>query len=114
MKTNLIKLLVISVMSLAALATFIIPASIQVSALESQTSGKAIYLKNCARCHSADGKGMSELGKSLDTPDLTQARPSSGRIVSIVKNGDGSMPAFSKKLNAKQITAVANYVKTLR
>jgi cytochrome c6 len=114
MKINSIKLSVLSAGSLAALAFLILPASIQVSAVESQTSGRAIYVKNCARCHGADGKAQGELGRSLDTPDLTQGRPSTGRIISVVKNGDGSMPAFSKKLTAKQISAVASYTKTLK
>jgi cytochrome c6 len=114
MKNTKLKLVILSLMSLAVLAIMILPASIHVSAVENQTSGRAIYMKNCARCHGSDGKGESELGKSLDTPNLTQERPSSGRTISIVKNGDGSMPAFGKKLTAKQITAVANYVKTLR
>jgi cbb3-type cytochrome c oxidase subunit III len=114
MKRNSIKLLVLSAVSSAVLAFLTLPAGIRVSAVESQTSGRAVYVKNCARCHGSDGKGQSELGKSLDTPDLTQERPSSGRIVSVVKNGDGSMPAFGKKLTAKQISAVSSYVKTLK
>ena len=114
MKRNLIKLSVLSAGSLAVSAVLILPASIQVSAVENQTSGKAIYLKNCARCHGADGKAQGELGRSLDTPDLTQEKPSTGRILSVVKNGDGLMPAFAKKLTAKQISAVASYTKTLK
>jgi cytochrome c6 len=114
MKKNSIKLFVLSAISLAALSVLIIPASIEVSAVENQTSGKAIYVKNCARCHGADGKSETGLGRSLDTPDLTAERPSTGRIISVVKNGDGSMPAFGKKLTAKQISSVASYVKTLR
>jgi cytochrome c6 len=114
MKKNTLKFIVVSVVSLMVSAVFMLSAGRQVSAVEKQTSGKAIYLKNCARCHGADGKGQGELGKSLDTPDLTQGKPSTGRIVGIVKNGDGSMPAFGKKLTAKQISAVASYAKTLR
>jgi cytochrome c6 len=114
MKKNTLKIVVLSVLALAVMGILIIPASTTVSAVENQTSGKAIYVKNCARCHGGDGKGQNALGQSLDTPDLTAERPSSGRIVSVVKNGDGSMPAFGKKLSAKQISAVAGYVKTLR
>jgi cytochrome c6 len=114
MKKNTLKFIVISAVLLVVSAIFMAAAGRQVSAFEKQTSGKAIYQKNCARCHGADGKGQGELGKSLDTPDLTQARPSTGRIVGIVKSGEGSMPAFGKKLTAKQISAVANYTKTLR
>jgi cytochrome c6 len=113
MKKNTIKFIVLSVMSAIVLAILILPASVQVSALGNQTSGKAIYVKNCARCHGGNGS-PSELGISLDTPDLRQEKPSSGRITSVVKNGDGSMPAFGKKLTAKQISAVTSYVKTLR
>lgn len=114
MKKNSIKLCVLSAVSFAILSVLILPGSIQVSAIENQTSGKAIYVKNCARCHGADGKAETGLGRSLETPDLTTQKPSAGRITSVVKNGDGSMPAFGKKLTAKQISAVASYVKTLR
>jgi cytochrome c6 len=114
MKKNTLKIAIVSVLSLTVFGILIVPVSNKVSAVENQTSGKAIYVKNCAKCHGGDGKGQTQLGMSLDTPDLTTARPSGGRIVSVVKNGDGSMPAFSKKLTAKQISAVAAYAKTLR
>jgi cytochrome c6 len=113
MKKNTIKFIVLSLMSAVVMAILMMPASVQVAAVGNQTSGKAIYVKNCARCHGGNGS-PSELGQTLDTPDLTQEKPSSGRIIGIVKNGAGSMPAFSKKLTAKQISAVAGYVRTLR
>jgi hypothetical protein len=42
MKRNLIKLLVLSACSSAVLAVLILPSGIKVSAVENQTSGKAI------------------------------------------------------------------------
>ncbi len=75
---------------------------------------KRIYQQNCARCHGSDGKGNNELGRSLETPDLTQSRPSVSKTSSIVKYGEGQMPAFKKKLSAKEIASVSNYVRTLR
>ncbi len=75
---------------------------------------KRIYQQNCARCHGADGKGNNELGRSLETPDLTQSRPSVSKTASIVKYGEGQMPAFKNKLSAKQIASVSNYVRTLK
>lgn len=113
MNKNTIKFIFLSLMSAIVLAVLVLPASVQVEAVGNQTSGKALYIKNCARCHGGNGS-PSELGQTLETPDLTQEKPSSGRIIGIVKNGAGSMPAFGKKLSAKQISAVAGYVKTLR
>jgi cytochrome c6 len=72
-----------------------------------------LYVSNCARCHGADGKGHTQLGQEMDIPDLTTARLSSARMTQIITRGDGDMPAFGKKLKAKQIASLVKYVKTL-
>ncbi len=72
-----------------------------------------MYLKNCARCHGADGKSQTETGKSLDAPDLTTDKSSVGRNVRIITKGAGEMPAFGKKLKNSEITALAKYVRSL-
>ena len=36
--------------------------------------GKAIYEKDCAKCHGADGKGQTTMGKRLGAKDYTDAK----------------------------------------
>lgn len=80
---------------------------------ESTVTAPKLYVSNCARCHGADGKGQTALGQSLDAPDLTTSKMSAAKIKTIISTGNGSMPAFGKKLKAKDITALANYVRSL-
>ena len=35
---------------------------------------KAIYEKDCAKCHGADGKGETKMGKKLGVKDYTDAK----------------------------------------
>lgn len=80
-------------------------------------SSRNLYINNCARCHGADGKADTELGKLYDSPDLTTRkvkRMSRKKMARIIKNGDGSMPSFGKKLSDKEIDSVINYVRLLK
>ena len=80
------------------------------------SSSKTLYLNNCARCHGADGKGGTELGKLYGATDLTAKKVkkmSRKKIARIIQNGDGSMPAFKKKLSSNEITILANYIRNL-
>ena len=64
---------------------------------QKNASAKTLYLNNCARCHGADGKADTELGKLYDATDLTQKKVkkmSRKKVTGIIQNGDGSMPAF--------------------
>ena len=75
-----------------------------------------LYIRNCARCHGADGKGNTKLGQEMGIPDLTvSARQMSlASVKRVIENGDGDMPGFKKKLKAAQITSLANYVRAMR
>lgn len=72
-----------------------------------------LYMRNCARCHGADGKSQNELGQTLDAPDLTARKAGKKRIISIITNGEGAMPGFGKKLKKTEISALAAYVRSL-
>jgi cytochrome c553 len=79
-------------------------------------SPRTLYLNNCARCHGADGKSQTELGKLNDTPDISGGRArkiSNSRLTSLITKGEGSMPGFGKKLNKTQIASLASYVRGL-
>lgn len=73
------------------------------------------YLKNCARCHGADGKSDNELGRKLDAPDLTDnhaQKMSERKIVGVITYGEDEMPAYGKKLSKAEIKSLAGYVRS--
>jgi len=76
----------------------------------------SLYVQNCARCHGSNGKAQTKLGRSLGAEDLTSSdvkEMSAERIARAITRGRGDMPAFGKKLNAKQIASIAQYVRSL-
>lgn len=79
----------------------------------SAQSARALYLRNCARCHGADGKSQTKAGIDSDAPDLTQFKPSVSKSIRAITNGADGMPAFGSKLKKSQISALANYVRKL-
>ncbi len=78
----------------------------------------AIYKKNCAMCHKADGKGLAV----MKTPDFTskdwQARHTDEELIEVIAKGKGEgkikMPAFGEgskaKLTPQQIKALVTEV----
>lgn len=40
----------------------------------SAADGKEIYTKDCAKCHGADGKGQTKMGKKTGARDYTNAQ----------------------------------------
>ena len=80
-------------------------------------SARELYAQNCARCHGANGRGETELGRSFDVPNIAgadwQKKHSDAKISRKIIKGGGGMPAFAKKLSSKEIAAVVSYVRTL-
>jgi cytochrome c oxidase cbb3-type subunit 3 len=80
--------------------------------------GRAVYAKNCARCHGGDGLGQTTMGEMTEAPNLTdaawQSRRGTSRMISSVTKGRGQMPAFAKKLSKQDIAAAVAYVRTLK
>jgi len=79
-------------------------------------SARSLYLNNCARCHGADGKSETELGRLNDAPDISggKARKKSiAKLTQLITQGKGSMPAFGKKMTKAQITNIVAYVRGL-
>lgn len=81
------------------------------------TEPREVYMQNCARCHGADGKGKTALGKTFKAPDLTTAtlqRRSNSRLTRTIKNGRGNMPGFAKKLSIEDINALVAFVRSFK
>jgi mono/diheme cytochrome c family protein len=82
-----------------------------------QSNGQALYAQHCARCHGADGKSKTALGRTFKSPDLTSSRVqsrSNTRFTSTIKNGRGNMPNFKKKLSAQDIAALVAYIRSFK
>tara|TARA_Y100000590_G_scaffold4782_1_gene6467 strand:+ start:792 stop:1109 length:318 start_codon:yes stop_codon:yes gene_type:complete len=70
--------------------------------------GKDIFLNKavCSSCHSLDDAGSNaQIG-----PNLNEIRPEKMRVMTVVKNGIGVMPAYEGQLTDKEIEAVSHYV----
>jgi mono/diheme cytochrome c family protein len=80
-------------------------------------AGKAVYEKNCAGCHGADGKGNAALAKTLGEKGLNivgkeTAQKTDEALLKIIAEGAGKMPA-SKKLTKEEHKQVLQYSRSL-
>ncbi len=75
---------------------------------------------NCAKCHGADGKGQTKIGKKLDLKDYTdaavQAKMTDADITKTITDGvlvEGKqkMKAFKDDLSADEIKDLVAYVR---
>lgn len=81
-----------------------------------------LFRTNCARCHGADGRGDTGLGRTFGVPNFTDPEwwrkhskiTSTGSLVSIVSHGRGDMPAFGKKLTRTEIRLLVGYVRRFK
>ena len=83
-----------------------------VSAVAKAGSPRSLYVQNCARCHGANGKAETALGKKLGADNISGGLDSA-KIIRTVTNGRGDMPSFKKKLSKAQIKSIAGYVRSL-
>jgi len=74
----------------------------------SGTSGKNIFEKKCASCHTLKDAGAT----GTIGPNLDQLMPPLALVQKQVTNGGQVMPAFKNVLTKAQIDAVAKYVAT--
>ncbi|HXX22446.1 MAG TPA: cytochrome c [Terriglobia bacterium] len=78
--------------------------------------GAAIFKKNCAICHGADGKAIP----TFKTPNFTepkwQASAKDKDIREVIKNGKKGtlMQGFGSQLKDEEISAVIAYIRSLK
>jgi mono/diheme cytochrome c family protein len=80
-------------------------------------AGKALYTKNCASCHGADGKGNPAMAKALGDKGLNivskeAKQMSDEQILKIIAEGAGKMPA--SKLSKEEQKQVLEYTRSLQ
>jgi mono/diheme cytochrome c family protein len=75
----------------------------------------ADYKAKCQMCHGPDGKG-SPTGTKMGAHDWHSPevmKMTDAQITEVIEKGKGKMPAYTGKLSAEQIKALATYVKEL-
>jgi len=84
--------------------------------------GKALYEKQCLKCHGADGKGQTTMGKKLGAKDYTDpkvqdALKDDAAIKAIkdgLKKGDTTLMKPAEGLTDDQIKALVAYMRTFK
>jgi cytochrome c oxidase cbb3-type subunit III len=77
------------------------------------TAGKAIFAANCAACHGEAGTGNQSLGAPNLTDRIWLYGSEESAIIDTITNGHaGVMPAWSGRLDAATINALAVFVHT--
>jgi cytochrome c553 len=78
--------------------------------------------KMCAKCHGADGKGDTKMGKKLDLKNLSEAKVQSSftddkafkEIKEGIKDGDKTRMKPAENLSDADIKALVAHVRTLK
>ena len=110
---------------LTFLVTLILLAGFSASAANQRTkkarSANDLYLRYCHSCHGRDGRAQTQKGKFSHARDLTEAKwqedVTDERIFNSIMNGRnvrGNMPAFSDKLNEKEVDSLVSFVRKFK
>ncbi len=85
--------------------------------------GKALYEQHCVKCHGADGKGDTKMGKKMDAKDYSSPKTWEGltdaKAVKAVKEGlkDKEGKVIMKPTEGvtdEDAKAIIDYMKTLK
>ena len=79
--------------------------------------GAATFKAKCAMCHGADVSAITVMGKSMGLKSLSSPevqKMSDADLTALVNTGKGKMPGYKGKLSDNEISAVVQYVKTLK
>ena len=112
-------------MKLASTRNIIIATLIALSgalAAANAADAKANWEKTCAKCHGADGKGDTKIGKTLEIKDFTDAKVQAGykdadmikAIKEGIKDGDKIRMKAAEDLSDDEIKALVTYVRALK
>jgi mono/diheme cytochrome c family protein len=84
--------------------------------------GKALYEKDCAKCHGADGKGDTKMGKKLGAKDYTDAKvqdavtdeAATKAIKEGLKQDDKTLMKPAEGLTDDQIKSLIAYMRSFK
>lgn len=89
----------------------------------SAADAKENWAKHCAKCHGADGKGQTAMGKKLKVKDYTdpkfQTELKDDASIKLIKEGkkEGTrtlMNAFNETLSEQEIKDLVAYIRTFK
>ena len=78
--------------------------------------GQALFMKKCKKCHGADGKGQTKMGKKQKIKDMTtpewKKENTAPKVTKAIADGipDSKMKAYKTKLSAEEIDAITAFV----
>ncbi|MDP5181815.1 c-type cytochrome [Blastococcus sp. BMG 814] len=76
------------------------------------TEGRALYLQNCAACHSSSGTGYTQVG-GRQAPSLMETAPQ--QVAEAIRVGPNLMPVWPEEaLDQDQLDSVVAYVQELQ
>ena len=97
-----------------------LPAAANEPANNARTAAQ-LYRRYCVSCHGPDGKSKTSKGKYSHARDLTDAQwhddVTDERLFNSIMNGRnvrGNMPAFSNKLNEKEVESLVSFVRKFK
>jgi cytochrome c6 len=102
-------------MTMAACAAMVVSAS--------AADVKETWDKDCAKCHGADGKGDTKMGKKLEIKDFTDAKYQDSlkdeAMLKAIKEGvkqdeKTRMKGFGETLNDEEMKALVAYVRKFK
>ncbi len=84
--------------------------------------GKALYEKDCAKCHGADGKGQTKMGQKMGAKDYTDAKVQDAvtdaagikAIKEGFKVGDKTLMKPSEGVSADDAKAMVAYMRKFK
>ncbi len=108
-------------MGVYLLALLLLICSTNAESMFKDRPASQLYRRNCASCHGNDGKAKTSKGRFSHARDLTDAQwqtdVSDERIFNSIMNGRnvrGNMPAFSDKLNEREVNSLVTFVRAFK
>ena len=83
----------------------------------------AIYKKNCASCHGADGSGNTKMGKKAGARDYRDAKVQASFsdaealeaiLEGVKKDGKTKMKGYSKKVSESEAKDLVKYIRAFK